>query len=336
VATIREIAREAGVSVGTVSNVLNGHVRVSDEIRERVLQVMARHDYRPSAVARSLATRKTYTLGLIVSLYPSSFYTEIAQGAVQAARAAGTGLMVVASDYDARDLSEQVALLTNQWVDGIFIATQPVEESTMSQIDSRGTCLVMMDRGQTPPEGTVGVIGFDWFGAAYAATQHLVALGHRRIGYVGGIPGRSSSVQRERGYRQAMTDAGLGEGAELIRDGDFFTESGYLRASELLALAPRPTALFMANDLMALGALKAVAEQGLKVPDDIAIAGVDDANFTSFLSPPLTTVHVPTIEAGKLGIEMLLQRPEEGAPLRRTVLPTSLVVRGSTGPAAAA
>jgi len=329
-ATIRQIAHEAGVSVGTVSNVLNKYEHVSDGARKRVLEVIEKYNYYPSAIAQSLSTRKTRTLGLIISLNPTPFYTDLAQGAVEAARAVGSSLMVDAVDYDTRDLLQQVQSLVRQWVDGIFIATQPIGESWLNQIPPLNIPLVIMDRGQIPSNQKVGMIGFDWQAGAYAATRHLIDLGHHRIGYVGGIPGRSSSTLRERGYINALLDAGFPYDPTLVREGDFFTESGYRHARELLSMPERPTALFMANDLMALGAYQAAPELGLHIPDDLSIVGVDNVFFTSYLSPPLTTVNIPTKEAGRMGIRMLLEPAENCEPIQRVILPTRLVVRHST------
>ncbi len=333
---IRQIAREAGVSVGTVSNVLNHYEHISEPVRERVMEVVRKYNYRPSVIARSLSTRRTGMLGLIISLNPTPFYNDLAQGAIESAQEADVRLLVVAVRYEADDLPEQIDALSRQWVDGIFIATQPVPEDILSQLPAQNPPLVVLDRGQTPPRQTVGLVGFDWQNAGYAATRHLIELGHEQIGYVGGIPGRSSSVLRERGYLQALREAGIREDARLMRDGDFFSESGYRQAMDLLSQPSRPTALFLANDLMALGAYKAIAESGLRIPDDVSVVGVDDVFFTPFLAPPLTTVRVPTKEAGRAGIRILLDSSagalsgaEEG--IRCATLPTTLQVRSSTG-----
>lgn len=330
-ANIRQIAREAGVSVGTVSNVLNNYEHVSDEARERVMAVVKKFNYRPNAIARSLSTRRTGMLGLIISLNPTPFYNDLAQGAIEAAQEAGARLLVVAVRYDAADLLEQVDGLARQWVDGIFIATQPVPEAALGRLSAGDSRLVVMDRGQAQSRGdrAIGLVGFDWRNAGYAVARHLIELGHERIGYVGGIPGRSSSVLRQQGYLQALREAGIRKSARLMRDGDFFSESGYRQAMDLLSHPPRPTAVCLANDLMALGAYKAIAELGLRIPDDVSVVGIDDVFFAPFLAPPLTTVRVPTKEAGRAGIRLLLDFNEEES-IPRVILPTALQVRGST------
>lgn len=331
--TIRQIAREAGVSVGTVSNVINNVDRVAPETRARVLEIIRRYNYRPSAIARSLSTRRTRTIGLVISNITNPFFTDLAQGAIEAAQSCGCGLLVVGAAHDAHDLPEQIQVLIHHWVDGLFIATQPFSTEVWTQLEFSETPLVIMDHGQPPPPSTIGLIGFDWRQGAFAATHHLIDLGHRRIGYVGGIPDRSSTLLREEGYRQALAEAGLEVDPALIRPGDFLTASGYAGARDLLSLADRPSALLMANDLMALGAIQAIAEAGLRIPEDVSLVGMDDTFFAAFLSPPLTTVYVPTRVAGRLGIEMLSGTSNAITPVRRIVLPTQLVLRQSTAPA---
>ena len=328
--TIRHIAREAGVSIGTVSNVLNNPEAVSEETRARVLEVMRRHDYRPSAIARSLKTRRTRIFGLIVSNIFNPFSAELVQGATEAAQRLGSRLLIASAAHDSHDVPDHVADLLDQWVDGIFLAAQPLPEGMLATLDFGKAPLVVMDHGQTPPANAVGLVGFDWQSAGYQATRHLVDLGHRRIGYVGGIPDRSSTTLREAGYRLALAEADIPYQPELHLAGDFLTESGYRCARQLLELPDRPTALVLANDLMALGAYQAAAELGLRIPEDVSIVGMDDNFFVAYIHPALTTVHVPTRELGRIGLQFLAETPDPNTPVRRIVLPTALVVRRST------
>ena len=297
---------------------------------------MRNHNYQPSTVARTLSTHRTRTLGLIISNITNPFFTDLAQGAIEAAPEMDCILLVASAAHDAHDLPEQVEMLMREWVSGIFIATQPLPDGMLNRLPFGNTPLVIMDHGQAPPPNAIGLVSFDWRGGAYAATRHLLQQGHGRIGYVGGIPDRSSTREREEGYRQALAEAGIPFDPGLIYPGDFLTESGYRGALKLLRASPsaarQVTALLMANDLMALGALQAIGEAGLRVPDEISVVGMDDTFFTAFLSPPLTTVHVPTQEAGRQGIQMLAEMPQASDPLRRLVLPTRLVVRRSTTP----
>jgi LacI family transcriptional regulator len=350
--TIAEIARAAGVSVGTVSNVLNDRPCVAEETRARVLAVMRRLHYRPSAPARSLASRRSRTIGLIVSNIANPFFSELAQGAIEAARALGVSLLVAGAAHDASDVPQHINTLLEQWVDGIFLAAQPLPPEVLAGLRFGNTPLVVMDGGPQLPAAALGSIGFDWRQASYLATRHLLQLGHRRIGYIGGIPGRWTSTLRLEGFHQALAERGLAEDGALVVEGDFLAEGGYAAARRLLACqdypaggrgnpqhsaqvsrgtapAVRPTAILAANDLMALGALRAAHELGLRVPQDLALAGIDDIPFAALTSPPLTTVRVPVRELGRLGVEMLCEG--RGDAPREVTLPVDLVVRGSTG-----
>jgi LacI family transcriptional regulator len=286
--TIRDIAREAGVSVGTVSNVLNGRDNVTEVTRARVHEVITRYGYRPSAVARGLSTGNTVTLGLIVSNILNPFASSFASGAIEAAQGAGYGLMVMGASHDSHDLSQQVDILVRQWVDGIVIATEPLPERILRQIPFGDTPLVMMDYPAPFHKNVIGLVNFDWQGASYAAIRHLLKLGHRRIGYIGGISDNPSSKLREAGYLDALQEVGIVADRRLIRSGNYLADSGYDGARALLQTSEPPTAILAANDLMAVGAMKAIREQELHVPDDISLIGMDDVFFASLLSPPLT------------------------------------------------
>ena len=327
--TIREVAREAGVSVGTVSNVLNDPAIVSPETCERVLQVMRQRNYHPSAIARSLATGRTRTFGLVVTSIFNPFTAGIVQGAGEIVREAGCSLLIACAEDDCMDVPQQVQMLQQQWVDGIFLATQPLPDVAWRELHFGRTPVVIMDSGQPAREAQASMVGFDWYMAGSQAAQHLIDLGHRRIGFVGGIPGRSSSVQRENGFRHALAGANIVFDEALQRDGDYTTDGGRRCAAGLLQLAPeqRPTALVMGNDMMALGAYEAAEQLGLRIPRDISITGIDDNFFVAHTAPPLTTVHVPTLKLGREGMRMLVSG---AAGAQRVSLPTRLVRRGST------
>ncbi len=328
--TIRQIAREAGVSVGTVSNVLNENENVALATRERVQLVIQQHNYRPSHVARSLSTRRTGTLGLIVSNISNPFSSELARGAIETAQQAGHGLLVLGAAPDGLDLPTQVETLVHQWVDGILITSDPLPDSRLSQLPCGDTPLVMMDYAQPPHRNVIGLINFDWEAAGYAATMHLLHLGHRRIGYIGGIADHPSSHARAQGYHRALHEMAVPLDLVLERGGDFLATGGYQVARTLLALPNPPTALVTANDLMALGALQAIAEAGWQTPNDISLVGMDDIPYASFISPPLTTIHLSSYRAGQIGIQMLLEADRTRPALQRIMLPTHLVERCST------
>ena len=335
-ATIREIAREADVSVGTVSNVLNNPEAVSVATRQRVLDVISAHNYRPNTIARSLATGQTLAIGLIISSITNPFFAELAAGVLEAAQAANCPVLIAESGHDSRDLSRRVDRLVQQRVDGILLASPPPAEAGSASRNLGATPVVVMadhdDQAGSTSSSVVGLLEFDWRSAGYSATRHLLDLGHRRIGHVGGIPGRASTARRAEGYRQALAEASVPGDAELVRSGDLLVESGYTGTIDLLHLREPPTALVLASDLMALGALRAAGELGLRVPRDLSLVGMDDIPLASWMSPPLTTVHVPARALGRRGLQMLLEARAPDAEPRRLVLPTRLVVRGSTGP----
>ena len=329
-ATIRQIAREAGVSVGTVSNVLNGNDNVALVTRERVRAVIQQHNYQPSNVARSLSTHRTGTLGLIVSNISNPFSSELARGAIETAQESGHGLLVLGAAPDGHDLPRQVDTLVRQWVDGILITSDPLPDNRLSQLACGDTPLVMMDYAQPPHRNVIGLINFDWEAAGYAATMHLRQRGHRRIGYIGGISDHPSSRLRALGYHKALTETGTLADTTLERAGNFLADGGHQAARTLLDLPDPPTAIVTANDLMALGALQAITERGLRVPNDISLVGMDDIPYASFISPPLTTIHLSSYRAGQIGIQMLLAADRTHATLQRIMLPTHLVERAST------
>jgi DNA-binding LacI/PurR family transcriptional regulator len=330
-ATIREIAKEAGVSVGTVSNVLNDPAVVSPETRERVLEVVRAHNYRPSDIARGLATGRTRTYGLIVSSLFNPFTGGLVQGATEAARDLGCSLLVASATYDGRDVPEQVDALVRKWVDGIFLASQPLPLEIYGQLRFGSTPVVIMDHhGDGSLRNVVGLVGFDWRSAGYQATKHLIDIGHRRIGYVGGIPQRSSTVEREEGYRAALAEAGIQYDPRIHCAGNYLTDSGCHCTKALLSRAEPPTAITLANDMMALGAYQAAAELGMRIPEDVSIVGIDDNFFVAYAAPPLTTVHVPTLELGRLGMRILAEAGRDERKLRHEVLPTELVIRQSS------
>ena len=335
-ATIKEIAQEAGISVGTVSNVLNDPSVVSKETLERVLEVMHKHDYRPSAIARSLATGRTGTYGLIVSSILNPFTGGLVQGASEAARDLGCGLLMTPAAHDGRDVPTHFDTLIHQWVDGIFLASQPLASETYRQLEFGSTPVVIMDavfdNGHQEMDNIIGLVGFDWEQAGYLAAKHLIDLGHQRIAYVGGIRGRSSTVLRENGVKRAFVEAGLPYDPCLRVEGNYLVESGFQCSLELLERPDPPTALVMANDMMALGAYQAAAQLGLSIPEDVSVVGIDDNFFVAYLAPPLTTVRVPSRELGRLGLNMLLKSPDIGPAPQRLLLPTSLIVRNSTAP----
>ncbi len=329
-ATIKEVANLAGVSVATVSHVINETRYVSDSVRKQVQQAMDELGYRPNTLARSLRRGQTHTLGLILPDSANPFFAEVGRSIEIAAFAAGYNVILCNTENDFEKETLYTNVLINKRVDGmIFVATGARSDSLQKLMDL-GLPAVVMDRDF--PEMEMDVVLSDNHQGGYLATQHLIALGHRRIGCIAGPSKITPSALRVAGYTQAIQESGLTINPNFIMHGDFHPESGYKVAREMLTGPNPPTAIFACNDLMAIGVLRAVAETGQRVPEDIAVIGYDDIELASYATPPLTTIKQPTLEMGSATLKFLLSRiKEKRSTPQRMLLPVSLVVRGSCG-----
>jgi LacI family transcriptional regulator len=333
--TIKDVARLAGVSVATVSRVLNGSAPVVEETRNRVLAVAGELRFSPNGAARALSTRRSLAIGVVLPDLYGEFFSELLRGMDQAAQRGGFSLLVSSSHHDARGIQMAVATMRGR-VDGLLVMAPEVPRGALAAALPRGVPIVLLD-GRPIDVGNVFTLGVDNYGGAAAMTKYLLALGHRRIGFIAGAARNADAQQRERGHRAALRSAGVAGAPELIVRGDFTEASGVVGARALLALASPPTAIFAANDAMAIGALATLREAGIDVPDQIAMTGFDDIPIAAFLSPPLTSMRVGIAGLGAQGIRVLLDALASSTrharlPLpRRDVLPTELVIRGSCG-----
>ncbi len=334
-ATIKDVAREAGVSVATVSRVFNDSAVVSDATRRLVREVATRLDYWPHGAARSLITSRTQALGVLLPDLFGEFYSEILRGMDCTARKAGLHLLVSSSHADTDEVVAAVRTMRGR-IDGLIVMAPDVDARAAIQTTPVDFPLVLIDPGVGL--GNCRTIRIANFEGAREVVRHLLALGHRQIATVTGPPRNIDSQHRLQGYRAALRGAAIPPVAELEISGDFTEPSGYEAAPRLLALDPRPTAVFAANDYMAIGIMGALNDAGVRVPEDIAIAGFDDIAMARYLNPPLTTVHVDAFGLGELAVERLLriERSPASASWDPEVLPTTLVVRGSCGSASAA
>jgi len=330
-ATIRDVARESGVSIATVSRVFNHSPLVSVNTRERVLAASERLGYWPNGIARSLITSRTHAVGVLLPELHGEFYSELIHGIDVAARRHGLHLLVSRATSTAAELGAALRSMRGR-VDALVVMA-PDPDASAALRDCAGQVPVVLLNTADPQPGcdTLAVANFD---GAYAVTQHLIRLGHRSIATVTGPVHNVDARQRLEGYRHALRDAGLPVDPALEFVGDFTEPSGYAAAARILARDPRPGALFVANDHMVVGLLGALQDAGVRVPDDLAIAGFDDIPMARYLTPPLTTVHVDLFRMGQRAMELLLetgQRTTTAVAGRHEVLPTTLVVRGSCG-----
>lgn len=330
--TIKDVAREANVSVATVSRALNGHQNVTAEMRGKVKEIATRLRYMPHGAARSLSTRRTQTIGAILPDLYGEFFSELIRGMDAAAREQGMHLLVSSSHGSADETAAALRALSGR-VDGLLIMSPHADATLLADNLPFATPTVLMNTRNDSGEHVSFAI--DNHGGACAMVEHLVALGHRRIAMIAGPVDNFDAEERLRGYREVISRAGH-DGAELVLPGDFSESSGYAAGSAIARMAPLPDAVFAANDMMALGCLFALNEAGLNVPGDIALAGFDDIPMARFVSPPLTTMRVNIAELGERAARALIaQLSEAGAAPQGTSAP-ELVVRSSCGAAARA
>lgn len=327
--TVRQVARRAGVSTATVSRALSGSGPVSPGAAERVRSASRALGYEPNRIARSLRVRRTRLAGVLIPDIQNPFFTAVVRGVEDVLQAEGWTLLLGNSDDHADRESRSLATLRAEGAAGVVLVPGQ-EGSAYRSLLGRGLVLVAIDRS---PEGLdVDRVTVANVEGARRAVAHLLALGHRRVGLVGGPRGLSTSADRRRGYDAALAAAGVRRLASLVEEGDFRPRGGRAAAERLLSREPRPTALFVTNDLMTLGAYEALRARGLRVPQDVAVVGFDDAPWAPWLDPPLTTVAQPAYELGRTAAELLLARLEEPArPPRSVVLDAPLVVRESCG-----
>jgi len=335
-ATIRQVAREAGVSVTTVSNYLNGrHSEMSVTTRERIREAIERLGYQPNHVARSLATRRTATIGLIISELTNALYPPVILGAEAACRQAQYSLLL-ANVTDTDSERRAVELMRSKQVDGLILFSVSfidIANEHLLQAHEEGVPIVVINR--MLPEGVpIPKVMLNNFRGAYLATRHLVELGHRRIAHIAGPANRFTGLDRRAGYLAALVEAGLPVDSALVIEGDYSFESGY-RAMRALLDHDRPSAVFIGGDAMALGALRAIRDAGLRVPDDLSLVAFGNPDFVHYATPALTTVDLPIVEAGMVAVEMLLKRiAAPQMPAETRMLEPRLLVRESTAPIA--
>jgi DNA-binding LacI/PurR family transcriptional regulator len=325
--TSHDVAKKAGVSIATVSRVLNDSPLVTESARRQVLRAVQELNYQPNRTAQRLRAGRSRVIGLIISDIQNPFFTSVVRGIEDLAYQHGYSLVLCNSDEDVQKEQLYIEILSSERVAGVIIL--PTGIDCCAPLFNLRMPVVMMDRV---------VAGFDTdtvvvenVSGAFAATQHLVELGHKRIGLVGAPSGISVGSERQQGYARALAAHGIATGETLIRIGNFKETGGYQAARELLDLNPRPTALFVANNLMTLGALVAIRERGLRIPEDISIIGFDDMPWANLLQPPLTAIAQPTYELGQRAAQLLLARLQDRTkPLVHECLETRLVVRGST------
>lgn len=338
--TLEEVARLAGVSRSTVSRVVNQHPNVRPEVRERVWEVIRQTGYQPHAAARSLATRRTRIIGLIIpqavtTLFTDPYFPILMRGVADACNAHNYHLMLsLFSHRRVRDSHVQQdplyrRVLRSRYLDGVVVSSAPLDDPIFPLLLEDNVPFVIVGRY---PHERANYVDVDNVVGARMAVEHLLRLGHERIATITGPLNTFAAQDRLEGYRQALASRGIPVDEHLIMEGDF-TEQGGRTAMQRL-LPHQPTAVFAASDTMAVGAIKALREAALRVPEDVAVVGFDDVPLASMVEPALTTVRQPIEQLGSMAVELLiglLESPKTAVGVHRVVLPTELVIRASCG-----
>jgi LacI family transcriptional regulator len=327
--TIKDVAREANVSVATVSRVLNDSGPVSEDTRRLIREVAGRLRYVPHSGARSLITSKTETLGVLLPDLYGEFFSEVIRGMDDTAQRHGFHLLISRSYADKMRIETAMRAMRGR-VDGVVVMSPDIDAESLLNLPSTIPVVLLcsVSRGNVVDSLTIQNCR-----GAREMVRDLVAKGHTRIGIIKGSPRNYDAAERLRGYRIALREAGISPDVALEREGDFTEAGGYSATLELLEMRNRPTAVFAANDSMAIGVLSALRESGVRVPEDMAVAGFDDIPLARFMDPPLSSVHVPICELGSRAVELLLHgiTHKNDHPRRRERVSTELVIRRSTG-----
>ena len=326
-----DIARDLGVSLMTVSKALRSHSDISESTRSRVLKRAQELDYRPNWIARSLVTRRTYVIGLLIPDLMSSFFAEVAKGVSRKVEPFGYHIIISNSDENANVEERQIELLLARSVDGLIIASaQPnARGGLFEMLANRGVPYILIDR--LPPGLQAHFVGVKDEEIGMLATTHLIAQGCRRIAHIRG-PAIPTGTGRLRGYNRATALHGLKTRPEYVVSGQHNDGSGYEAMRQLLRLNPLPDGVFCYNDPVAAGAVKAVLEAGLDVPKDIAIIGAGNVHYSDLLRVPLSTIDQSSSAIGEAAAELLMKCIEEKAPLppKRIFIEPKLVTRESS------
>jgi LacI family transcriptional regulator len=311
-------------------------VRVSPETRQRIFEVARRLNYYPDAAARTLVSGRTHTIGFVLCQSPDRIFTdaflpEVLSGVGDGFQATGFRVLLHAVE-DVTEPEAYIGLVREKHTDGIILSGPRSDDEQLLRLKVEGFPVVLM--GQLPGSD-IPFVDVDNVGAARQAVSHLLGLGHRRVGMITNAPlAYTAACDRLTGYRQVLEEYGVSLDGELVRQGDFREESGQIAMDELLDVSDPPTAVFVASDLVAFGALEAIRGHGMSVPDDVAVVGFDDVRLAHYVDPPLTTVRLPAYDLGHRAAALLTQLiRNEPVEEREIVLQTKLVVRQSCGAA---
>ncbi len=333
--SIKDIAKAAGVSHSTVSRALSDSPLVSDETKARIQRLAQEMGYSPNTLARSLVTRQTYTIGVVVTTIADPFVAEVVQGIEATAHDYNYTVILCSSGAQPEREIAAVEMLRSKRVDGVIVTSSRIGALYLEHLERIGAPIVLINNHNESSGRYTFTVTVDNRHGGYLATEHLVQLGHRRIAYVTAPADHSSDLDRMAGYRQALISGGIEPDSELIVPGNGRADGGEQALQALIELSEPPSAVFCYNDMTAIGLMHSARQVGLSVPGDMAVVGFDDIPFASYFYPPLTTIAQPKVEMGRLAMKMALSLMSIGEEnheeeISNIVVRGTLVVRAST------
>lgn len=335
-ATIRDVAEKAKVHPSTVSRVFSGHPKISETTRELVFSVADELGYRPNAIARSLSTQRTNTIGIVIphvfdGFFNDSFFPQIMQGLLAASYRNDFRLVVGGSEGYEDEFDQIKQILGSSQADGIVVMSSRVDVDTIGSLLEMDMPFVLIGKPPYEKYQEISWVDADNYLATQEAINYLLSLGHRRIAYIGGDPENLTTKEREDAYLDCLRSAGISRNKDWIYYAYFDEPGGYLAGQQFLKLPEAPTAYYAANDLMAIGLLRALQEHGIQVPNEVSVIGTNDAPYAAYTKPSLTTIHVPyaamAVQAVDLLIEQITGRDEH---IRSAIIGCELKIRAST------
>jgi len=326
--TIKDIAKEADVSITTVSRVLNNKPDVGDDTRAKILKIIEKMNYNPNSVARGLVMQKTHTIGLIIPDISNPFFPQIVRAVEDKAQELGYSVILFNTDNHLERERKAVELFKSKQIDGLIVSLSLGNEEILKNLKASNYPVVQIDRSVL--DHIYPLVSIDNIKSAYQMVEYLIKKGHKKIAHLSGDLNTTTARERLSGYKKALKDYKIEIKKDYIIEGDYTQDSAYKATKKLLGLKSPPTAVFAANDLSAAGVYKALFEADLKIPADMAVAGHDDINLASLLKPELTTMRQPKYEMGERAVSVLLKMiDDEDAEIEDQILNTDLIIRES-------
>ena len=326
--TIKDVTELAEVHPSTVSRVINDDSRISEKTKNKVLLIIKKLGYTPNAIARGLKTKRTHTLGMLIPDITNPFFAEIARGVEDAANANGFNIILCNTDDKLKKERIYLEILKGKRVDGLILGTAHIKDKSILGLERKKFPYILVSRNIEKLNKNCIIV--DDIEGGIIATEYLIKLGHRRIAHITGPLKTRSALNRLKGYKLALKKYEIKYRDKLVEEGDFKIKGGYQVMKRFLKLTESPTAIFAANDLLALGAMQAIQKKNFHIPEDFSVVGFNDIKLASFIYPALTTIRQPMLEMGELAVKMLLRIIEEGEfNQRKIVLKSKLIIRES-------